>query len=169
MRVQPNFFLVLTIVVFSCQSKDHVDVDIYPSQFGEIPFDSTSDNPAFKLCNETDLVHSRTSLSYVGGRQRIEEILREAFENHNNTYEYNGYVLVRFLVNCQGKAGRLRFESMDEGFVKQKSPDGLVALIRKSIETLNEWTIVTPANEGKDHSKYLNLKIKNGQIDAIIH
>lgn len=163
----PVLFIFLGVLLFGCQSKD-VSND-YPAQFGEIPFDPSIDNSNFKLCDSTQLVHSRTSLSYAGGRIKIEEAAKALFAQHGVAYDYNGYVLVRFLVNCKGEVGRLRFESLGDGFMEQECPEGLIELIRKAIESLNEWTIVTPANMGKDHSKYLNIKIKNGQIDAIIH
>lgn len=163
----PILFILLGMLALGCQSKD-VSGD-YPDQFGEISFDPSTDNTNFQLCDSTQLVHSRTSLSYVGGRIRIEEVAKSLFAEHGVTYDYNGYVIVRFLVNCKGEVGRLRFESLNEGFVEQDCPEGLIELIRKAIESLNEWTIVTPANMGKDHSKYLNIKIIKGQIDAIIH
>ncbi len=163
----PAIFVLLGVLMFGCQPKEVSDD--YPAQFGEIPFDPSTDNADFKLCDSTQLVHSRTSLSYVGGRIKIEEGIKTLFTQHGTTYDYNGYVLARFLVNCKGEVGRTRFESMDDGFMQQECPEGLIALIRASVESLNEWTIVTPSNMGKDHSKYLNIKIINGQVDAIIH
>lgn len=168
MRVQVIFILVV-MTIFGCESTNSSDLIDYPNQFGEIPFDAEMDDSSFELCDATALVHSRTSLSYVGGRVRIEEISKKVFDKEGRVYTYDGYVLVRFLVNCKGEIGRLRFESLDGGFMQQVAPEGLVALVRKSVEALNEWTIKTPSNKGKDHSKYLNFKIKNGQIDAIIH
>lgn len=155
--------------VFGCQSNTSIETSEYPDQFGEIPFDPALDDTSFKLCDTTALVHSRVSLSYVGGRKRIEEISKGMFEKHDDQYAYDGYVLVRFLVNCNGEVGRLRFEPLNDGFVKQECPEGLISLIRESVEALNEWTITIPSNQGKDHSKYLNFKILKGQIDAIIH
>lgn len=168
MSVQIVFILVV-ITVFGCELNNASDLIDYPNQFGEIPFDAKMDDSSFELCDATALVHSRTSLSYVGGRVRIEEISKKVFDKEGHTYAYDGYVLVRFLVNCKGEIGRLRFESLDGGFMQQVAPEGLVALVRKSVEALNEWTVITPSNKGKDHSKYLNFKIKNGHIDAIIH
>lgn len=168
MRVHILFSLIV-VFVLSCQSNTSYDTGDYPAQFGEIPFDPNLDDSSFKLCDATQLVHSRTSLSYKGGRPRINEITKASFASHGKVYDYNGYVLVRFLVNCNGKVGRLRFEYLDAGFMEQKCPEGLIALIAKSVEALNQWTIATPSNRGKDHSKYLNFKILNGQIDAIIH
>lgn len=168
MRV-PIIVTLAAMLMLSCQSKDASRSVDYPDQFGEIPFDPARDDSNFALCDSTQLVHSRTSLSYVGGRIRIEEIAKEKFTQHGKSFDYNGYVLARFLVNCKGAVGRLRFEYIDDGFKEQKCPEGLASLIRESVEALDEWTIVTPSNKGKDHSKYLNFKIKNGQIDAIIH
>lgn len=161
-------FLVIGCL-FGCESNTSFKTGNYPDQFGEIPFDSTVDDPSFKLCDATTLVHSRVSLSYVEGRKRIEEISKEAFEAHGDQYAYDGYVIARFIVNCNGEVGRLRLESLNDAFVQQECPEGLISLIRESVEALNEWVITVPSNRGKDHSKYLNFKIKNGQIDAIIH
>jgi hypothetical protein len=66
MKAQAIFLLTLMVTI-SCQPKKvHEGVD-YPNQFGEIPFDSTLDDPSFELCDSTDIIHSRVSLSYVGG------------------------------------------------------------------------------------------------------
>lgn len=157
------------MTALSCQPDKAIDSADYPNQFGEIPFDAAMDDSSFKLCDSTNLVHSRVSLSYVGGRGRVEEISKEIFAADANEYAFDGYVVARFLVNCNGEVGRLRFESLDDGFMEQEAPGGLIALVRKAVNALNEWTITQPAYEGKDHSKYLNFKLINGQIDAIIH
>ncbi|GAB5526244.1 MAG: hypothetical protein Roseis2KO_41160 [Roseivirga sp.] len=162
-------FMIVTVLVSGCQSDQSENQVDYPNQMGEISFDATKDDPDFTLCNEQDLVHSRTSLSYRGGRKRIEEISREMFSKATGNHDFSGYIIVRFLVNCQGETGRLRIEPMDDGFMEQAAPAGLIDLIRSSVEALDEWTITKPVNKGKDHSKYLNFKIKNGQIDAITH
>ena len=161
--------MLILVLFFGCKSRSEGDSVDYPNQFGEIPFHPKMDNPIFRLCDSTELVHSRLSLSYQGGRARIEEIAKDLFTQNNHKYEYNGYVLARFLVNCNGEVGRLRFEYLDENFVKQEYPKGLAELIRRSVLALDQWTITIPSNGGKDHSKYLNFKIRNGKIDAIIH
>lgn len=168
MKVQAVFMLFI-LALISCQIDNAASMNDYPNQMGEILFDDSIDDADFTLCNEKDLVHSRTSLSYTGGRKRIVEISREVLAKATSQYDYNGYIMVRFLVNCNGKTGRLRIEPMDDGFMEQAAPEGLIDLLRKSVTALDKWTITKPANEGKDHSKYLNFKIKNGQIDAIIH
>lgn len=168
MKLQAIFMFVV-LLILGCESDQSENMADYPNQMGEISFDATKDDPDFALCNAQDLVHSRTSLSYTGGRQRIVQTSREVFATAASKHDFNGYIIVRFLVNCKGQVGRLRIEPMDDGFMEQTAPEGLIDLVKQSVEALDEWTITKKANEGKDHSKYLNFKIKNGQVDAIIH
>ncbi len=168
MRVQVVFIFVV-LLIFGCEPDQSENMTDYPNQMGEISFDATKDDPGFTLCDKQDLVHSRTSLSYTGGRKRIVEISRDLFAKVGGKHDFNGYIMVRFLVNCKGRVGRLRIEPMDDGFMEQAAPAGLIDLVKQSVKALDGWTITKSANEGKDHSKYLNFKIKNGQVDAIIH
>lgn len=168
--MKAHLIFVLTLIVTSgCQPEKAPELVDYPNQFGEIPFDALLDDSSFGLCDSMDLVHSRTSLSYVGGWARIEVISRDIFEATVDVPAFDGYVVARFLVNCDGKIGRLRLEAMDDGFMEKEAPEGLMSLVKKAVKALDEWIITNPANMGKDHSKYMNFKIKNGQVNAIIH
>lgn len=162
-------FILIVMVTLGCQPEKGTELVDYPNQFGEIPFDPSLDNSGFDLCDSTDIVHSRVSLSYVGGWAKIEAISQGIFDSATDVPVFDGYVVARFLVNCNGQIGRLRLEVLDDGFMEKEAPDELVALVIKSVKTLSEWTITNPANIGKDHSKYMNFKIKNGHVDAIIH
>ncbi len=165
-----RFLMLLTLLwATSCKPNDSGKVNDYPDQFGEIAFDASQDHPDFKLCNPKELVHSRVSLGYEGGRKRIEVICKEVINESEMSFPYNGYVLVRFLVNCDGASGRFRIETMDYGFNEQECPKELVSLIENAVRSLDEWVVEKPENVGKDHSKYLNFKIINGRVDAIIH
>ena len=166
-----SHWVILCAVLFSFACSRHrqqAPVE-YPNQMGEIAFDPKADNPAFKLCNENDLVHSRTSLGYEGGRRHILDISKEMIEKEGLDVNYSGYIMAHFLVNCKGEAGRFRLEAMDMGFMQQEAPEELMAAVKKVVSSLNEWTITKASNAGKDHSKYLNFKFVNGQLDAITH
>jgi len=163
------FCILLLLATMGCQKEGTNRADDYPDQMGEIAFDPAMDDPDFVICNESDLVHSRTSLSYTGGRRGIEDIIRKLFDEEAQEYDFDGYISARFLVNCHGKPGRLRIEPMDDGFLEQAAPEELMELVRKSVMALDQWVVIKPANEGKDHSKYLIFKIRRGEIDAITH
>lgn len=170
-RHNATFFLIISTMFWlvGCDHNKEYESTDYPDQFGEIEFDADLDRPDFQLCDESGLVHSRVSLNYEGGRKRIEEICKERVNIAESTYAFNGYILVRFLVNCKGESDRFRIEILDEGFEKQVCPDALISLVENAVRSLDAWTITKPENEGKDHSKYLNFKMIDGRIDAIIH
>ena len=167
MRIWTPFVCFLWAIV-SCQHNNPTSEQIYPDQLGSIAHDASKDSPDFRLCHEADLVHSRTSLSYKGGRAKIVELTKEQFAN-SDRIDFDGCVVVHFLVNCQGHPGRVRFEAMDEAFAPKNAPEALVNLLRDTVLSLNNWVISKPANEGKDHSKYLNFKFVNGEVVAITH
>lgn len=160
--------LCLLWTLVSCQTNKPTSEQIYPDQLGSIAFDASVDNPDFRLCNEADLVHSRTSLSYEGGRAKIVELTKEQF-TASGRIDFDGFVVAHFLVNCQGHPGRVRIETMDEAFARKDAPETLVNLLRNTVLSLNGWVISKPVNEGKDHSKYLIFKFVKGEVVAITH
>ncbi len=166
-----NRFLPILLMTWllGCNTQKAEKALQYPDQFGEIKFNADLDNPAFELCDASNIVHSRVSLNYEGGRKRIEEICKEKVNGRENPYAFSGYILVRFLVNCKGQSDRFRIETLDDGFEKKACPDALILRVEKAVRSLDAWTITKPENEGKDHSKYLNFKMINGRVDAIIH
>ena len=158
----------LLLVLISCQAERHIEEPEYPEQLGSIAFNATTDNSDFKLCNEANLVHSRTSLSYEGGKAKIEALAREWFAKSGGI-NFSGFVSVHFLVNCQGLAGRVRIEAMDGSFVEKEAPKALIHLLRNMVLSLDKWVVTKPPNAGKDHSKYLIFKIVNGEIAGVTH
>jgi len=161
--------ILLMVWLVACDGHKNETGFQYPDQFGEIGFDEELDDAAFELCDTSTMVHSRVSLNYEGGRKRIEEICKQQVNVAENAYAYNGYILVRFLVNCNGESDRFRIETLDEGFEQKACPDALVSLVENAVRSLNEWLVIKPENVGKDHSKYLNFKMIDGQVNAIIH
>ena len=164
-----HFLILLVLTLLGCKTGNQELIEHYPNQMGEISFNAETDDPAFQLCNEQDLVHSRVSLSYDGGRARILKIGQNMIKNTGLSFDYTGYIMVHFLVNCQGQPGRFRFEAMDMGFMEQDAPAALLDSVDKVVRSLDEWIITRATNAGKDHSKYLNFKFVNGQLDAITH
>ena len=158
----------LALVLVSCQSDQSKTEYEYPDQLGSIAFNAAMDSSDFKLCNEADLVHSRTSLSYEGGKAKVVALAREWFAK-SGSINFSGFVSVHFLVNCQGLPGRVRIEAMDGSFVEKEAPKALMDLLRNMVLSLDKWVITKPANVGKDHSKYLIFKIVNGEIAGVTH
>ena len=160
--------IYLLLMLASCQSEKPTSGQIYPDQLGSIAFDAAMDSPDFKLCDETNLVHSRTSLAYKGGKAKIEVLTREWLANGIGV-DFEGFVSVHFLVNCQGRSGRVRLNAMDGSFAQKEAPEALVNQLRNMVLSLDEWVIMKPTNTGKDHSSYLIFKIVKGEVVAVTH
>ena len=162
---------LIPFVLFGCQPKP-VKEDLptqYPVHLGEIAIDADLNDSYFYLCDSTDIVQSRIALSYEGGFRQLEEECHQALSNSESEYSYDGLILVRFIVNCDKKTGRFRFQTLDAGFAYQGCPEALREEIKSCVAKLNNWIFIHEENRGKDHSKYLNFKFENGELLSIIH
>lgn len=161
---------MLACVACQTETKDREEVTLeYPEFIGEIDADDRLDDPRFKLCDSTMLVQSRLALSYEGGLAQLEEKGKKALGNRENYKKYSGYVMVRFIINCQKETGRFRFQTLDEQFLVQDCPQELKQQVQQFIEGLDKWVFLRAEDQGKDHSKYLNFKFEQGQLTNIIH
>lgn len=166
------YLLLIPLVFFACQSnsnKTNNKQEQYPDYLGEIQLDSDVDDPNFTLCDTTKLVQSRLALSYEGGFAQLEEMAQAALIRKEIYKAYSGYVMVRFLINCQKETGRFRFQTLDEQFLVQDCPQELKEEIQNFIKGLDQWVFLRAENQEKDHSKYLNFKFEQGQLISIIH
>lgn len=140
---------------------------------GAIPFDEAVDDENFQLCDE-GLVRqyygryaSDEPAGYKGEKRGLEAAFSEKYAYPVVNGE-NGYVTIRFMVNCEGKSGRFRVEEM--GFDNEpKTFDP--ALVRKLLDitkALDGWIPVKRKGNPYDFYQYLTFVIRNGQIEKIM-
>jgi len=132
-----------------------------------IPCDPLTDEPDFNLCAD-DRVYShhycRPTFEVEG--KNIEKYLLEELNAKLEPTEENGYINVRFIINCEGKAGRFRLESMNKEYGEYNFPQ-ITHEINQTLKELPNWQ---PGNvEGKHYDVfyYLNFKIEQGLITDI--
>ena len=165
--------LILFVLLFAAgcvnQLKDPENTPSYPSYIGEISFDSTLDMEDFERCDPDTLVQSRLGVAYVGGNHKLEEECRERLGNLIANFEYEGYIVARFLINCHKKTGWIRLQTLNLSFKEQDCPPQLQKRVKECILSLEKWTFTREENFGRDHSKYLNFKFSSGELQSIIH
>lgn len=95
---------------------------------------------------------------------------RDTFlSQYKNNYSDSGYVNLRFLVNCEGKAGWFEIIKMDLNLEQTGLDDAMVnQLLQLTAET--EWNFflkedgITPLN----YYMYISYRIEHGKITEII-
>lgn len=97
--------LFLLLFVYACSQPQR--------NVGDIPFDKNADDPEFKICTAGPIKQyyirgsTDTPPGYKGEKRELErEILRDY--DFPETASEDGYLTIRFIVNCEGKTGRNR-------------------------------------------------------------
>jgi len=164
MRRMIPFFIILLLI--GCSQNKYQNV-------GDIPFDAVIDNPDFKLCNESNIMQyytkgtANTLATYQGEKIAIINHFRENYKNPTLEGE-NGYLTIRFIVNCKGESDRFRVQEMDFKYQAKTFDTAIKNQLLVATKALKNW--IPPSNNGQlyDFYQYLTFRIENGQIKKIM-
>lgn len=166
LKMKKSILIVLTILASSCFQHDYKDV-------GDIPFDQEIDDKNFKICNELNIkqyyVRSSSDLppTYKEEKRGLEKAIFSKYKFPQSEKE-NGYLTIRFIINCKGKTGRFRIEEMDFGYKPHKFDKKITDQLLEIVKNLKDWIPRKSNGENLDFYQYLTFKIKNGQIVKIL-
>lgn len=162
--------LLLLLVTLHSNAQEKITVNEYPSQVGDITFDSKLDDSNFRLCNESDVFqyyYFGKGLQYKGEKPNIIEHFRNGFKIRKNKDD-EGLITIRFIVNCEGKTGRFRVHGMDNDYQEKVFSKHLTQQLLILTKQLNGWIVGEYDGKAYDYYQYLTFKIVNGNITEIM-
>lgn len=161
-------FLLLLICALGCSNQNH------QQDVGDIPFDPAMDNPDFKICGRESSIKqyyvrgsSLLPAGYKGEKRALEKAVLEQYAFPVSESE-NGYVTIRFIVNCHGAAGRFRVEQMGLDYQPRVFDPALVRQLLIITQSLDGWIPVSRDGKTYDFYQYLTFVLRNGQIVKIL-
>lgn len=159
------FNLVILLVFLSCKGRQDTTSTIYPVQIGDIALEKL-DDPNFKVCNEMSIpqYYSLDNIKVEGEKPTIINFFKE---NYSSVNLENGYVTIRFIVNCNGKTGRFRVQEMDFDYNPKEFDRRLINRLLQLTKDFDYWQPVLYKEEFLDYYYYLTFKIVNGEIKQI--
>ena len=162
--------LILLLSLFThCQTEKNV-VSKYPANVGDITFDKKLDDPQFKRCLDEkysfQYYNDSKGFQYKSEKREIEKEIQTL--NLPENKEANGYITIRFVVNCEGKSGMFRMQQIDNEYKEytfnKKLSDQLLNFTKK----LNGWIPKEIEEKKVDYYQYLTYKIENGKVSEIL-
>lgn len=164
-----KFFYILFLlpILFSCQSEKTLTV--YPNHVGDIEFDESIDGSDFKKCFvdfSSFQYYNFDGLQYKGEKFEIEEKLEKL--NLQTDKKSNGYVTIRFVVNCDGKTGMFRIQQMNENYTEKQFDKKFVDKLLNFTRSLNGWIPKEYSGIKINYYQYLTFKIQDGKIAEIL-
>ena len=135
------------------------------------PSNTMSDDSDFKICNHereiADYYWSNPDARYSEGKRAMLDTIY-AHVDESKLVGPNGKLVFRFVVNCEGKAGRFVAEGFDLDYQRtdfnQETVDHLFGILQK----LEKWEPVLFGDELQDAYFYITFNIENGEIVDIL-
>lgn len=166
-----SFLLLILIIRLKAFSQNTVPQHLnVKEKIGWIPFDKNLDNSNFKVCDELNIEeYYQVNPSYGEGMPSIRKYISAHKQILETLCEKDGYVIVRFVINCQGQTDRYRTKFMslnytDENTVNAELQKKIIQLMRN----MGDWT---PGKyDGKTYDCYQDLKFlfKNSQLVDVL-
>jgi hypothetical protein len=163
MRFALSALSILLITSHVCSAQERLQV-------GDIAHDPTNDDPNFSVCNESQVAqyyNFGTDMVYNGEKPLLEKAFQEKisrFEKKGAT----GFLTIRFIVNCEGQAGRFRHEGMDMSFQPKSFDKTLIQELTTVIGEFTNWGKASYNGVQYDYYHYLTFKIEDGKIKQIM-
>ncbi len=165
--------ILVSLGIIGCQeginpNKPEWDIPIRNHDLSYTPFNPTLDHPDFIICDSTKIKSGRNQILYRGGLEQLHQDLRSAYKLESAYRSFTGYVVVRFIMNCNSELGRYRAESLHLDFSSAQAPPNFVNHILDIFKNSNHWDrrLNTPSEQ--EYSKFINIKFKDGQIQHVL-
>jgi len=140
----------------------------YPNNVGDIQPDPMLDDSTFRVCRETNIPQYYSVQSgFEGEKPAIIRYFKQNFKKEKAFAQENGYLTIRFVVNCNGQTGRFRLLEMGTDYQPKKFSDALSGQLLRLTRQMTGWLPGKSENIPYDYYQYLTFTIVQGEITQI--
>jgi hypothetical protein len=181
--IKPNFLFliaaVLAICVASCakQSKEENFIpseNAFTNDAHYIDPETALLSDGFKVCNEDFILqyYNPEHATYSEGKNGLRNFILSNYKNNN--YTDSGYLNIRFVINCEGEAGRYVIHENNLNLEPTAFTKELKDQLFELTTQLKKWNpnIIIGKNDSVsayyDTYMYISYRIENGNITEIL-
>lgn len=125
----------------------------------------------FKLCkSETEIVdyyNGEPDAEFAAGKKALVKLIQAESKNWDLS-SFEGMLTLRFVISCEGLAGRFIAEAYDFNYQKITVPVELSQRVVDYLCLQGPWQATIVRDEARDAYAYLTLKIKDEAITDIL-
>jgi hypothetical protein len=135
-----------------------------------IPSDTKKEDTSFSVCNENWILpyYGGTRTQYNEGKPGIKRHFIAGFTSSKESTEQTGYVTIRFIVNCNGQAGRFSVEEFDNNYHRISFDKNIVTQLLLLTKQLKSWVPAQYNEQPVDTYYYICFKLDKGQLKEIM-
>jgi hypothetical protein len=168
MRIPCTIIIALALAIFSaCNPPKKIEASNfdYPKQVGDIKPDPMLDDTTFHACREANIPqYYSVNGSFEGEKPAIERYFQQHFRKQKAWEKENGYLSIRFVVNCKGETGRFRIQEMGMDYQAKKFPETLSQHLLTLCKQMDGWQPGRSETFVYDYYQYLTFTIAKGEI-----
>lgn len=164
--------ILLFSIFWSCQIEKKVSgKQEYLRWVGDIEQNDQIDKLDFKVCNGDNKILQYFNLGegpvYSGEKSFILKTFKSNFKPITDKKE-SGLIRIRFVVNCEGKAGRFRVLQSDYDYQEKEFDEEIVSQLLNITKGIENWEVFKRNEVPIDYYMYLIFKITDGQLKEIL-
>lgn len=145
------------------------DKNKYPHYIGHISPETSVLNDNFMLCDNENIYgthHGKPKVAFHISKKHFRETILSEYDN--TKYTDSGYLDFRFLVNCEGQAGRFEINELNLDLEKTDLNDMMVNDLLKLTANEKHWNIFHMKDLPRNYYMYILYRIENGKITEIL-
>jgi hypothetical protein len=160
---------VVVLLFNACRSGQPQSSNQYPNNVGDIEADPKLDDPSFTVCRDNRIPQYYSIESgFEGEKPAIVAFFQKNFVKNKKHREDDGYITIRFVVNCMGQTGRFRMQEMSPDLTPKQFSPALSEQLLQLVKALQGWKPGQRNGVAIDYYQYLTFKIKDGEIIEIL-
>lgn len=135
------------------------------------PENTISDDADFQICGHerriADYYNSTPDGRYIHSKKALLDTVEMNLDK-SKLFNQNGRLVFRFVVNCEGKAGRFIARGYDLDYRPKEFRNETVDHLFSILQKLEKWRPVVIRDESRDAYFYITFNIVNGEITDIL-
>lgn len=170
MKLLPPFLLILLVGPFGLTAQNTVPFKFNSKKkVGAILFDPAVDDPSFSLCDELNIMeYYQVNPKYKEGLKSIRQYFDQVDLDSLSYGLKDGYITIRFVINCEGNTDRYRVFAVDKNYQPQQVPFVNRDKLKEWLRKMGSWTAGQYEGIAYDCYKFLTFKIEENSITDIL-
>lgn len=160
--------LIISLIILVSCSNDREESD-YLRWVGDSSYDPEKDGD-FQICGNENFVlqyfHLDNGIQYQGEKIELERLFNENYQAVQ--VNQSGWIRIRFIVNCQGMAGRFRIIGADVDYQELVFDERITDQLLAITKSLEDWVIQSKDGQPRDYYQYLIFKIYRGELVELL-
>lgn len=162
--------LICLLMILLFTSCDYYIINPHHRQLGHISPSAFGDDSEFKACYEERMFpyyYGKDPSKFSHGKDSLRNYFLKYYDHLGYTNE-SGYITVRFIINCEGEAGRHQLLQVGLDYQEKEFNAQLTDKLLQLTKNLKDWDPIIFGDSTYDSFIHLTFKIENGELVEIL-